>query len=100
MVTREDKIRSWPRTKGGRPLFNTTNEAILYAHLIWDYEREITELNFYYGKLREKLKELREQDEPDLDKMMLIATHAQFYRECIEEVMGIMGDPYTGQPSW
>lgn len=100
MVTREDRIRTWPRTKSGRPIFKTTNEAIFYSQLIFDDERAITELNFYHGKLREKIKELREQDEPNLDKLMSLAVQAQLYRECIEETMRIMEDPFAGRPSW
>lgn len=95
MVTREERVKVWPRTKGGRPLFKTTNDAIFYAHLTWDDERAIHELDFYHDKLREKVKELREQDEPDLDKLMRIATQAQLSRECIEEIMRITVDPYV-----
>ncbi|MBA7704842.1 hypothetical protein ES703_113664 [subsurface metagenome] len=94
MVTREDSVKVWPRTKGGRPLFKTTNEAILYAQLTWDDERAIHELDFYHDKLREKIKELRENEQPDLEKLMRIATQAQLFRECIEEVGRIMVEPF------
>lgn len=99
MVTREDRVRVWPRTKSGRPVFKTTNDAVFFAQLIFDDEREITELNFYHGKLREKIKDLREREEPNLDNLMSLAVQSQLYRECIEEVMRIIEDPFTARPN-
>lgn len=100
MVTRRERAKAWPRTKSGRPIFKNTNEALFYANLIWDDPKAETELEFFIGKLREKIKDLREQDEPNLDKMMSYAVQAQLYRECIQEIGSIYDDPYTAPPDF
>ena len=89
MVSPNPKVPTWLKTPNGRPCLTTTNDAIFYARLVYDDDQAICELNICYAQLREKMKELSQKYEPDLDDMMEIAVQAQLFRECLDEVKRI-----------
>lgn len=89
MVSPNPKVPLWLKTPNGRPRLTTTNDAIFYARLVYDDDQAIYELKSHHAELREKMKELSQKDEPDLDNMMEIAVQAQLFRECLEEVKRI-----------
>lgn len=86
MRTTVTDFNQWPRTKSLDPIFTCSEDAIFYAHLITDKVSERTKI----AKLRAwslfKLKAMREQHNPNLQRMMDLAVKGQFYRECLEEV--------------
>lgn len=89
MIPSNQKIPSWLKTPNGRARLTTTNDAIFYARLIYDDDQAICELKSHHAELREKLKQLSQKDDPDLDNMMEIAVQAQLFRECLDEVKRI-----------
>jgi len=90
MVTRLDRAKKWPRRRSGEILFNTTHEAIVFAHLIFDNKAMVDEVEKCLYGAREELRIMRQRKKPNLDRLMEIAVKAQMFRECLEEVMSII----------
>lgn len=90
MVSRLDRAKKWPRRKSGEILFNTTNEAIIYAHLIFDDKPLVDEMQQSLYAARDELAILAGRENHDLDIHMQVAVKAQIFRECLEEVVRIM----------
>ncbi len=92
MKTLPLNFEGWPRTKGGDPIFSTTKNAFLYAHLIIDKVSERTRIVKARELVLSRLKVMRANDTPNLQRMMDLAIKGQFYRECLEEVERIESD--------
>lgn len=90
MVSRLDRAKKWPRRRSGEILFNTTNEAIIFAHLIFDNKPMVEEIEKSLYAARDEIATLHGRLDPDLDILMQTAVKAQMFRECLEEVMRIM----------
>lgn len=83
---------SWPRRRNGQPIFKTTQEALFYANLISKNKKNIDEIDLYFKAARRQIKTERDKVKPNLDRLMELATKAQFYRECLEEVKRIRNE--------
>lgn len=95
-------LNSWPLDLVGWPVLKTTNEALLYAQLIYNDTHKQEHLPYYRKELYAQLKCEREKKEPDFDYMMDLAVRAQFYRECLEESQRIRLEKVNtpgGQPN-
>ena len=78
-------LAMWPRRRNGQPIFKSTNEAFLYAQLIYDTPPKKADLIIYRQEVYKQLKVQRDRKKPNLQNMMDLAVRAQFYRECLEE---------------
>lgn len=90
MVSRTHRAKQWPRRRSGEILFNTTHEAIIYAHLIFDNKSLVEEIETSLRAARDELILMRQRSKSNLDILMQSAVKAQFFRECLEEVMRII----------
>jgi hypothetical protein len=95
MRTTITDLANWPVRRNGQPIFNSTQEAYLYAQLIWDDPKIIEDLSGYRSDTLVNLKYERSQKHPNLNTMMDLACRAQFFRECLEEVERIGKEPPT-----
>lgn len=86
------KPESWPRRRNGQPIFKTTQEAVFYANLITKDKKSVDEIDLYLKAARRQIKAEREKAQPNLDRMMELATKGQFYRECLDEVKRIRNE--------
>lgn len=82
-------LNSWPLDLVGWPIFNNSDEAILYAQLIYDDLDKQQHLVSYRKQTFEELRRLRETKDPDLDELMHLACKAQFFREAYTEALRI-----------
>lgn len=89
MTNRTQKAEQWPRRRSGEILFNTTNEAIIFAHIIFDNNPFIEEIEKSLYAARDQIAIMHGRDNPNLDILMQIAVKAQLFRECLEEVTRI-----------
>ena len=86
MRTVPHNFKSWPRTKGGDPIFNCSESAIFYAHLIIDNETQRLKVAHLRQKSLSESKAMMGTDYCNMQRMMDQAVKGQFYRECLEEV--------------
>lgn len=78
-------LNCWPLRENGEPIFQSINDAFLYAQLIYDLPEKQNLLHAYRDRTFNVLKFTREGNDPDLQAMMDLAVRAQFFRECLEE---------------
>ena len=92
MVCRSTTLENWPLGIFGDPILKGTEEAYLYARLIW----QSTEHKLFLIQLRARLQKaclsLLNEKEPDFDLCACLACLSQFYRECLEECKRIQED--------
>lgn len=79
-------LNSWPLRRPWDPIFKTTNDAFIYAKLIFDLEKFQKPLTFFRQQTRRAYDHENEKENPDYDRLLVLAVRAQFYRECLEEV--------------
>ncbi|MBA7603615.1 hypothetical protein ES703_10729 [subsurface metagenome] len=79
-------LANWPRRRNQEPIFQSTNEAYLYAQLIYNNPREQTALSFYRVNTYRQLALERSKKKPNFSTMIDLAARAHFYKECLEEV--------------
>jgi len=87
-------LHSWPRDKGGNPIFTCTEQAIFFAHLCSDEEGESDRLALLRKASYVAIAEQRSKREPNYQRMMDLAFKAQMYRECLEEIQRINDSKY------
>lgn len=85
MVDKSTTLGNWPKSDSGEPVLNSTNDAFLYAALIYnelDKQSYLFSLRIAYKKATTAL---LDADEPDFDLASVCACKCQFFRECLEE---------------
>ena len=94
MKTYPYNFENWPRTKGGDPIFTSTEQAIYFAHLA-SHEKDIIELLTRLRKnVYNAIAQLRAKRQPNYQRMMDLAFKAQLYRESLEEIQRINDSQY------
>jgi len=88
-------LDNWPKLRNGQPVFHSTEEALLFAQLIFDKPDEQAKLQFYRDDCYIKLKHQRESKQPALNYMVTIAVRAQLFRECLEECQRINNEKFN-----
>lgn len=87
-------LDSWPKDRRGLPIFTNTQDALLYAQLIYrnpDKQKMLTVcLQDAYIKLRTE----RHSKQPNLHRMCDLSVKAQLYRECLEEAQRIKDEQF------
>lgn len=79
-------LANWPRRRNQEPIFKSTNEAYLYAQLIFDKPEKQTGLTSYRENTYRQLALERSKKKPNFTTMIALAARAHFYRECLDEV--------------
>jgi hypothetical protein len=82
-------LANWPKTHGLQPILKSTNEAFLYAQLIYAEPDKQQDLCHYRVDTYKKLKAERERERPNINNMFALAVRAQFFREAFEECLRI-----------
>jgi len=87
-------FESWPRTIKGDPIFTSTEQAIYFAHLVSDKIEIVNLLTELRKKAYFGIEVQRSKAQPSYNIIMNLAVKAQFYRECLEEIVRINDSQY------
>lgn len=79
----------WPLRKNGEPIFTCSEDAIYYAHLVYDKIERLDQLRRLRKKAYFDIGYERSKRNINYDRIFDLAVRAQFYRECLEEVQRI-----------
>ena len=82
-------LAAWPHRINGRPILRTSNEALLYAQLIFKDPEKQDALVFYRDEGYRKLRKEREKQIPDYQSLMGYAVEAQMFGECFIHTLRI-----------
>ena len=76
----------WPRRVNGELIFRSTNEAIYYANVVDDRVGVYHLLEKWRKNTLQDIDALKKREQRNWDRLFDLATRAQFYRECMEEI--------------
>jgi len=79
-------VSQWPRRNNGDYIFDSTEEAIFFAHLAVFKEDVLASLSRSRSITLGKINIEESKDNPNLQRMFDLAVRGQFFRECLEEV--------------
>jgi len=79
-------LDNWPRRKNGELVFDSTNEAIYYAHLPIDRLSAYDLLKKWRKNALQNLERLKTLKPVNYNRMFDLAVRAQLYREAMEEI--------------
>lgn len=79
-------FEAWQRTKAGDPIFTCSEDAIFYAHLIFDSLTQRLQIAKLRGKVLSDLARMRAKNSPNMQRMFDLSVEGQLYRECLEEL--------------
>jgi len=79
-------LDDWPRRKNGEVIFQTTNEAIYYAHICDDRLSAYDLLNKWRRNAYQDIAMLRSKPSINYNRVFDLAVRAQLYRESMEEI--------------
>lgn len=82
-------LANWPKNLAGQPILQSTNEAFLYAQLIYAEPDKQQDLCHYRVDAYKKLKAERQRKHPNINNIFSLAVRAQFFREAFEECLRI-----------
>lgn len=82
-------LANWPRRINQEPIIKSTNEAYLYAQLIYDDQAKQNGLTSYRDATYKRLAEHRSKKIPNFTIMIDLASRAHFYKECLDEIQRI-----------
>lgn len=85
MVLALISLEDWPIGLFGDPVLKSTDDAFLYAKLIWQSVERKEFLISLRNKVRKSCETLLKDEDPDYDLISSLACLSQFYRECLEE---------------
>lgn len=79
-------LDNWPRRENGELIFDSTNEAIYYAHLPIDRLSAYDLLKKWRKNAYQNLKREKTLKPVNFNRIFDLAVRAQLYRECMEEI--------------
>lgn len=79
-------LANWPRRKRGDLIFESTNEAIYYAHLSDDTLSAYELMKKWRKNALQDAELARNQMPINYDRLFDLVVRAQLYRECYEEI--------------
>ncbi|HUU41412.1 MAG TPA: hypothetical protein VMW42_10770 [Desulfatiglandales bacterium] len=82
-------LNHWPRSNNGNYIFQSTEEAIFFAHLAVDKPDVIASLTRGRALVLADIKASRGGDTHNLQRLMDLSVKSQFFRECLEEIKRI-----------
>jgi hypothetical protein len=77
---------SWPRRKRGDLIFESTNEAIYYAHAAPDKMVKYNKLKTWRRMALQDAEACRNKKPLNYDRLFDLVVRAQLFRECFEEI--------------
>lgn len=77
---------NWPRREKGDLIFQSTNEAIYYAHICVDRLAAYDLLAKWRNNTLLTIKDVKTFSSIDYDRLFDLLVQAQFYREAMEEI--------------
>lgn len=94
MTTIYMEIATWPKDISGNPALKSTEDATVYATLIFNQPvlvKEIIDLNI---KNLHNIGRAKRKHPFKISQLSALAITGQFYRECLDEVERLKGIPY------
>ena len=85
-------LANWPKSRDGNPIIRTSNEALLYAQLVYNDPVKQPDLATFREQAYEKLRVERERKKPNPQRMMDLAVKAQLFRECHVHTLRILDE--------
>ena len=89
MASLHQQLIQWPKRKNLEPIFKSTQDALLFAHIIAGMPEFLDALTNYRANCYIQLNAERKRPDPNPQYMMDLAFRAQMLRECIEELSRI-----------
>lgn len=81
--------KTWPRDKEGRPILNSTIDAIQYSKLIYDNCEAVEIVRKARDYSKKKFKKEFNKKPVNYQKALDAAVREQFYNECMTELFKI-----------
>lgn len=86
---------NWPMTVMGGPALNNTNDSIIYARLAFISPDHLLKLKIQLINLIDLYDKTRSNGREYLDSMLKIASHVQFCKEAMREVVKVRFFAFT-----
>lgn len=94
METFEEHRLSWQRDSFDIPVLRNTNDALLFAQLIYDNESEYNLIKHTLALQDALLQTAKETSSFSLQTLLNMACKAQLYRECSVEIQRLRDAKY------
>lgn len=85
MTVITDKIKHWPRTRGGELIFESSEDAVSYGSLVSNYRNKINNLKYLRSETYKQIALEKQRKAPDIQRIFDLAVKAQFFREAYDE---------------
>lgn len=85
-------LANWPKRRDDQPILKSSNEALLYAQLVYDNLQKQQALANFRDQAYQKLRLERERKKPNPQRMMDLAVQAQLFRECFMHTLRILDE--------
>lgn len=85
-------LANWPKRRNGQPILKTSNEALLYAQLVYNDISKQQNLTTFRDEAYAKLRVERERMKPNPQRMMDLAVQAQLFRESFIHTLRILNE--------
>jgi len=85
MLVMKTNINNWPCGLFGDPILRSTEDAFIYASLMFKLPDKLDFLKTLRNRVRKSCETLLNDKDPDYNLISSLACLSQFYRECLEE---------------
>jgi len=85
-------LANWPKSRNDHPILKSSNEALLYAQLVYDNLQQQQALVTFRDEAYQMLRLERQKKKPNPQRMMDLAVTAQLYRECFMHTLRILDE--------
>lgn len=85
MIVMRTNLNNWPCGLYGDPILRSTDDAFLYASMIFKLPDKQDFLKTLRNRVKKSCNTLLDDKDPDYDRISVLACLSQFYRECLEE---------------
>jgi len=89
------RLDNWPKDGRKQPIFTSTQDALLYAQLIYNDKDAQGTIKICREDALIKLRAERLSKHPKPQRMFDLAFRAQLFRECSEEFQRIQDEKFT-----
>ncbi len=99
MTTVHMEIETWPSDLAGNPALKSTEDATVYATLIFNSPNKVKQIIDLNLKNIHKIGQAKRKHPFRMNQLTALAITGQFYRQCLDEVERLKGIPYQlGHP--
>ena len=85
-------LANWPKSRNDHPILRSSNEALLYAQLIYDNPIKQGDLVTFRDEAYQMLRLERQRKYPNPQRMMDLAVKAQLFRESFMHTLRILDE--------